>query len=269
MCGLGEVAAIVLNLVSALTYLKEESKRGKNSEQVAADCEVVTRKPTSTRLWRLLYDSAVALMLFPPILLGVIQTTRSLWPSSLAALYPKVAPWLPTVLVVTIFLSAPLSHLSGVVKGKGYELWQPLKGGVHYVTAQALGWMIYTLALLLAITSARNNWALADVPVVPLAVVSQGLISISILDWRGDDNKDKAEQHEENENLRKGLKTVPDSQRGFSIYTVGLCALCALASAHWYFDLFLSSWWNLQGALGWAIFFAAILSTLAGVHLMW
>ena len=169
MCGLGQVAAVILNLVSALTYLKEEAKQGKE----VTDVEVPPRKSTSTRWWRLLYDSAVALMLFPPILLVAIQTTRPLWPwvfscgpdvqwhvvthifplsplllptalssSTVAALYPQVATWLPTVLVVTIFLSAPLSHISGVVKGKGYELWQPLKGGVHYVTAQALGWMI-------------------------------------------------------------------------------------------------------------------------------
>ena len=111
-------------------------------------------------------------------------------------------------------------------------------------------------------------------------MVSQGLISISILDWRGEDNEDEAEQknvNKRNKNKTKkstnrnesSAQAIADSKRGWSIYTVGLCGLCVIASAHWYFDLFLSSWWNIQGALGWAIFCAAILSTLAGAHLMW
>ena len=71
--------------------------------------------------------------------------------------FPDVPLMVISILLMGI--AAPLAHYTSKWSILEYEVWQPFKGGDHFIILQMLGWMFYSTWIIAALISLNNRLA--------------------------------------------------------------------------------------------------------------
>ena len=90
-----------------------------------------------------------------------------------------------------IYTAGPAAHALGGMMHPSYRLWQPFGGGAVHVSAQAFGWMMYSVSFVLDWVFVFNREQPLGLDAVirwlPLGVLSQIILWLSVVYYKVDD----------------------------------------------------------------------------------
>jgi hypothetical protein len=159
--GLGALTANVLLIVSLRLF--------ESHSPLSASSQSSARIPTS-RLARTAWIGGIALMVVPPAL-GFVQYLLGLQglTGSDQEKLPLVFNLSPRALLLIMFASAPISHMSASLESDSGSLFmEPFSGGFRFMAAQSFGWLLYGIALCALMVSALNDiklqWLTQSIP---------------------------------------------------------------------------------------------------------
>jgi len=162
----------------------------------------------------------------------------------------------PRLMLVCMFISAPISHFSGVLRFQRFSIIQPMIGGVKFIILQSIGWFLYGVSLAVLLTLSLNFPSSITQEslkmLIPLCFFAQVLISISIQVWQAP----------------AATPVESDSESSVDTHFVHFSMLVIPAI------LFAVIIWGLgipdsREHSGWLLFAVLAICTISGFHLVW
>lgn len=235
--------------------------------------------PGSNRVWptssgwasRVAWICGFVLAVVPPALLSVLHFFGLRGVSDSLGLTPSR-------LLFVMFLSAPLSHFSGLLgRGDGcnsYKLFQPFQGGFEFVFTQSFGWLLYGVSVLLFVVGCLQKWSVSDMTgLLPALFFAQVCISASMTYFNPENIMDRTPDTSPAASPRRAPRQAAASAANASGQTHWssdvswvLCgALISVPSA----VIYVTEWWQTAEGVGWLLLAVLLLVTLAGFHMVW
>eukprot|EP01065_Artemidia_motanka_P034851 TRINITY_DN4278_c0_g5_i1.p1 TRINITY_DN4278_c0_g5~~TRINITY_DN4278_c0_g5_i1.p1 ORF type:complete len:829 (+),score=277.86 TRINITY_DN4278_c0_g5_i1:161-2488(+) len=79
-----------------------------------------------------------------------------------------------------MFLSAPVSHMSGTLRHRDYRVFQAFRGGQRFVLSQSFGWALYAASVIASFLSAVNGLYCNTDILLPLVFFAQMNLAMSV-----------------------------------------------------------------------------------------
>lgn len=202
-----------------------------------------------------------------------------LWITTRVQLYTSAdgEPWLaaePSILFLAMLLSAPLSHISGLIQyGSKYHIIQPLFGGFTYILNQVFGWSLYASSVVAVLAFAFIHHPVSESAhdiehYIPLCFAAQVLIAASIPYFNSQDDPVRPKTTESPPQYKLGTVEHQTSERTAVLRTsllgVGTCFVALLFALAWEWGtgyLIANSGWVIFGLFGFV--------TLSGFHIVY
>jgi len=155
-----------LLMIISLTLFRDDHDHDRERDQD----EFNSIKGTTSMV---LYVLGIVLAVMPPLILYLVKGLGVVGVHDYIGVTPRT-------LIFCMLASAPLSHVSGVVSWRDYNLVMPLEGGFEFMMTQGMGWFLYGIGLAAVIIMALNEVDSADLEhVIPLLFFAQASISVS------------------------------------------------------------------------------------------
>eukprot|EP00756_Hemistasia_phaeocysticola_P016827 Hpha_TRINITY_DN15501_c2_g2::TRINITY_DN15501_c2_g2_i1::g.105517::m.105517 len=161
-----EILANATLLASLITF---DGKANVSPEAKPKDSALpgVSKMPAPHRL---MWYASVALAVTPPLLSLVAKM------GGLKIACPDAA-----AMILCMFLSAPVSHLSGAVQHPGrFRLVQAFSGGQRFVLSQSFGWTMYAAGVLAVLLGFANGFHCQVEIILPLVFFAQIHLAASV-----------------------------------------------------------------------------------------